>query len=1556
VSPDAPTTEIGYTLAPTYSRVPFDDGETTPELVWPQSIYVYDQMRRTDSQVGSVLRAVTETLLRTPWRIDPAGAKARVTKFVADDLGLPIVGKNPTPPPRLKDRFSWPSHLREALLMLPMGHAYFEQVYRITDDGKAAHLRKLAYRPAKTLEYINVASDGGLISIQQYWTRLDSEPKPIPVDHLVAYIHAKEGGNWLGTSILRNCYKNWLLKDRLLRVQAQTIERNGMGIPLYTAAETETDLAKGLGMATSWRAGEAAGSAVPFGASLKLVGVEGTLPDAMPVIEYHDAQIARAVLAHFLNLGQQTGSWALGTTFADFFTMSLQTLAEQIRDTATQHIVEDLVDHNFGPEEPAPRLVFDEIGSRQAPTAQAIKTLVDAGVLHPDEVLEESSRQQYGLPPADPATATLPPGTASATPPATTQMGDTSPSVAASGDPKAAAAEEAELDEEADDWEDAIDALILAFEELSAERVEAAFDPAKHARNPKGSPGGGKFRSMADRLKEAITQHGNGDGKGHPLDGFDREQLRRVAKSRGVELGRGESRDSIAEKLVKHLGPAPEKTAAPKKAVDKPAERAVKKAAPKADAPSSPAGSLDKSVKSGVKSSKVLTSSGSGTITLVTFKDGTKAIKKTIHAKGEDGKRQVDAAELAASLAQALEVATPAVRRIDDREFYMEYIDSPTAYHDERMHQGNLDKLHGSSAGQMLGLFDLLIDYDDRSNRENWAFDKNRRIVALDHDTAWEVGRNPAKPPQENWAQSPFAAHWVAGKKWKPNDLAPVVADTIRQRLDGLRPEFERHGRGAWLDFALARLAVIEAHSTSGHTMAASAADDDGLFPLSDVQAKYNPGQLRDPGGEDGGRWVKNPASAAKDALKLAGKIDLADDEQLLGSAKIDGEAGGIRMALIDRGGRKMLRLGLGPEDYGKANRDEGTPAWDGNPTRTPLTSGTKRLLDEEFGDLNDEYDSASPERQQEIDDRQAKIRELLAADEHFNGIAALDEYNMDRLASKIRPALTEAVEQATAENVADDEIEELKAEAAVTGVQPDPDRLAALRRITDRSHLIVFDQGIIPGSGNDWGDVHWSVELDDPTVGPEVRLGVQPKGAGDDWGVGVDWQGTFTPAETRKFLRLLDQYSKGGVQAAAGVDTHPGGEQLKHYWVYGEGAAKWATWTELEHHLLKYLKEGLAKRTAAAWFHLRYGYWPGDHRNVHASADAEADDWEEAIAALVQALAELSGEVLAGAFDEARHPRGKGGKFRSTVDKLKDAIQTHRSGGGKGDPFEGFDREQLRRAAVKQPGITLTRGESRDSIAKKLLDDLDGGSKAETPKVAEPKPVKKTPVKRAPRKKAAPKPEAAPKKAVTPKSAGRVAGRDMIANGGDAKLVREVDADHGSYQSADTQLASIAAKQGFDGPPKVVSRSEMDRLTKDREPLYRGVHSHGGVSAAAIHEQTRNGPAWFGNGIFGNGYYFAVDEEKTRHYSDRTPGSMMRAVLDPDANIISFDDLKTLLRDYDRKMEDDDPRWPVFSDPGRLAAALGYDAVRVPMSQGEGGDQVLVLNRTALIIEEPAG
>ncbi len=413
----APTEERGFAIDATANFWNVPDEEKLPELRWPASIDVYDDMRRQDAQVISVLRAVMLPILRTTWRIEKAGATDEVTAFVAQNLGLPVVGEDMPPAKRQRDRFSWPDHLRHALLSLVFGHSFFEQTYRIGPDERGvlrAWIRKLGWRPPRTISRIDVAPDGGLVAIEQGGLTGQKANRQ-EVDRLVAYVNEREGGNWLGQSLLRPAYKYWILKDRMLRVQAQTIDRNGMGIPVFTAPEVPTALypeakdhekrvdallAAGRKLARGLRAGREAGAAISSGSKVQLLGVEGTLPDADKPIRYYDEQIGRAVLANFLNLGgdNSTGSYALGSTFADFFVLSLQTIALSVRDTANQHIVDDLVDINFGADEPAPRIVFDEIGSQQAITADAIRALVEAKAITPDASLERFLRQVFQLP------------------------------------------------------------------------------------------------------------------------------------------------------------------------------------------------------------------------------------------------------------------------------------------------------------------------------------------------------------------------------------------------------------------------------------------------------------------------------------------------------------------------------------------------------------------------------------------------------------------------------------------------------------------------------------------------------------------------------------------------------------------------------------------------------------------------------------------------------------------------------------------------------------------------------------------------------------------------------------------------------------------------------------------------------------------------------------------------------------------------------------------------------------------------------------------------------
>lgn len=403
----APTSEKGYVANPLPDGwINWDPFEKTPELQWPECVPVYSRMEREDGRVSSVLQAIGLPVRRTPWRIDPNGAEDEVVDFVSRNMSLPIVGQDAIQnPARSRDRFSWAQHLRTALTMLQYGHSVFEQVYRRGEDGRF-WIRKLAPRPQRTIAAFNVALDGGLDSITQLAptsrgrVAYGIKPLDIPVNRLVVYTRDMEPGQWHGKSLLRPSYKHWLLKDELMRIEAAGARRNAIGVAIGTAArEDDPEEVKQMReLASSLRAGMSSGVGLAQGQTLELAGVQGNLPDIRAAIEYHDKQIALAGLAHFLNLDSRGGSHALATVQESTFSQSTQAVGEDIRDIGTAHIVEDLVDVNFGIDVGAPRIVFDEIGSRQDATAAALKMLVEAGLLSPDVLIERSLRQKLGLP------------------------------------------------------------------------------------------------------------------------------------------------------------------------------------------------------------------------------------------------------------------------------------------------------------------------------------------------------------------------------------------------------------------------------------------------------------------------------------------------------------------------------------------------------------------------------------------------------------------------------------------------------------------------------------------------------------------------------------------------------------------------------------------------------------------------------------------------------------------------------------------------------------------------------------------------------------------------------------------------------------------------------------------------------------------------------------------------------------------------------------------------------------------------------------------------------
>lgn len=408
----APTSEKGYVVGtpvrtgdPYFSWLTSDPFEKVGELQWPQSVAMFGQMENDDSRIGSLLGVVSKPILKTPKRIDPNGAPDEVAEFVSRNLNLPLVGEDKVRKSgRRRDRFSYEQHLAEAVSPMNLfGHCLFEQIYRQDDDGKY-WIRKLAPRPQWTIQRFNVAADGGLESITQMAPASTGSivyglgTADIPINRLIVYTREMKPGRWMGKSLIRSAFKHWILKNQIMRVQAAAAQRNGMGVPVGTAGtddQAEVDAMKAL--ASAYQVGMGSGVGLGVGQKLALLGVAGNLPDTMSMLSFHDKMMALEPMAHFLNL-DRGGSYALATVQQDPFTLAENALLQYFIRIGNEHIVEDLVDINFGADVPAPLIVADEIGAEQEATAAGLKMFVEAGLLSPDVLIEQTLRQRLSLP------------------------------------------------------------------------------------------------------------------------------------------------------------------------------------------------------------------------------------------------------------------------------------------------------------------------------------------------------------------------------------------------------------------------------------------------------------------------------------------------------------------------------------------------------------------------------------------------------------------------------------------------------------------------------------------------------------------------------------------------------------------------------------------------------------------------------------------------------------------------------------------------------------------------------------------------------------------------------------------------------------------------------------------------------------------------------------------------------------------------------------------------------------------------------------------------------
>lgn len=368
--------------------------EYNPDLRGEKAIKVYERMRRGDGQVKAALLACELPLRAARWDIKAASDSRRdmeIAEFVRRNLFEQMT-------------ITWDDFLRHVLLMLPFGFSVFEKVWEVA-DGKY-RWRKMAPRLPKTIWKWMVDPEGGLAGIEQAaWKAEHYEYIPIPVEKLLVFTLEREGSNFAGISLLRAAYKHWYYKDQLYRIDGIAAERHGVGLALFTLPAnattegTDSDLGKISKIGESLHTHERSYVALPDGYSFDLKGVAGQLHDIMRSIEHHDMEIARSILAQFINLGaKDVGSYALSQDQSGFFLMALRAVGKNICDTVNRHAIKQLVDYNWDVDR-YPKLTVSGLEHRDlAAYSKAVTDITNAGLILPDREIEAELRELLRLP------------------------------------------------------------------------------------------------------------------------------------------------------------------------------------------------------------------------------------------------------------------------------------------------------------------------------------------------------------------------------------------------------------------------------------------------------------------------------------------------------------------------------------------------------------------------------------------------------------------------------------------------------------------------------------------------------------------------------------------------------------------------------------------------------------------------------------------------------------------------------------------------------------------------------------------------------------------------------------------------------------------------------------------------------------------------------------------------------------------------------------------------------------------------------------------------------
>jgi hypothetical protein len=391
---------------------------------------VYREMADNDPTIGSMLYAIEKVITRLEWRVDPYSDNSVDGDVKPEDEEVAAFIDS-----CLHDMSdSWDQTLSQILSMLVYGYSYNEIVYKVRTGPEAKDpskrskhkdnkigWRKLPIRSQETLFRWQIDERGGIQAMEQ------TDPSSggthiIPIEKALLFRTTTAKNNPEGRSILRNAYRPWFFKRRIEEIEAVGIERDLAGLPVAyvppeylssaATAEQANVLATVQNIVTSIKRNEQEGVVFPTlyddaghkQFDLVLLSSGGSRQfDTDKIVQRYDQRMSMSILSDFILLGSdRVGSYALGSTKMDLWSMAVDSIAKNIAEVFNQYAIPRLMKLNGMDASRAPFLTYGEVSHVDlTEISDFVTKLATAGVLMPDPKLEDYLRDLAGLPPAE---------------------------------------------------------------------------------------------------------------------------------------------------------------------------------------------------------------------------------------------------------------------------------------------------------------------------------------------------------------------------------------------------------------------------------------------------------------------------------------------------------------------------------------------------------------------------------------------------------------------------------------------------------------------------------------------------------------------------------------------------------------------------------------------------------------------------------------------------------------------------------------------------------------------------------------------------------------------------------------------------------------------------------------------------------------------------------------------------------------------------------------------------------------------------------------------------